>query len=60
MLCNKLKFKIEMWYIHTISIKKHEKKNSEIDGVVMGVYNVWGSFLLKSGGEFLLDEVFSV
>jgi hypothetical protein len=38
---------------HTISIKKI---CSKIDGVVMGVYSGWDSFLLKQGGEVFLER----
>jgi len=43
---------------YTISIKN---RRSKIDGVVMGMYSGWDSFLLKYGGEgFLKDKVSSV
>ena len=48
MLHKKLKLKIQM-YFYTISIKTDKVKL--IDGVVMGAYSGWDSFLLKYGGE---------
>ena len=56
MLYKKLKIKIQMWYFFTINIKNVlENRESKIDGVVMGIYSGWGSFLLKYGGEVFLD-----
>ena len=39
--------------LYTISIKKRQNK---IDGVVMGVYRGWNSFVLKYGCEVFLEK----
>ena len=51
MLYKKLKIKIQILY--TVSIKTDK---AIFDGVAMGVYSGWDSFLLTYGGEVYLEK----
>ena len=46
MLHIKLKLKIQMLFFNTMSLKSIKNRLRKIDGVVMGVYSGWDSFLL--------------